>query len=234
MKKSEHNLQHLGIIMDGNRRWARSQGLKDIEGHKKGYEKIKQFGEWCIQRNIPIVSAWAFSTENWNRSSTEVNYLMNLLWLALKQDVKFFHKKNIKLRIIGRSDKLPDKILKAMEKAKEKTKNNTGGIFNICLNYGGRAEIIDAVKKVIDKGYKPEQLNENIIKQNLYSPDLPDPDLIVRTSGEIRHSGFLLWESAYSEYLFLDKYWPQIQENDLDFMISEFTKRNRRFGGDYK
>lgn len=229
-----HNLKHLAVILDGNRRWAKENGLPQLEGHRRGYDKVKLFGDWCFNRGIDIITVWAFSTENWKRSAEEVSYLMDLIIIAVKRDLDYYHKKNIKIQIIGRREPLPVKVLAAIDNAHEVTKNNTGGILNICINYGGQPEIVDAVKKIIKNGHKEEDVNEELITSYLYKPELPFPDLIVRTSGEQRLSGYLLWESAYSEYLFLDKHWPAIEESDVDYMIEQFMQRQRRFGGDVK
>jgi len=216
--------------MDGNRRWAKERGLPTFRGHWYGYQKIKEVGEWCFKKGIKILTLFAFSTENWERSKEEVNYLMKLLKRALKEEVKEIHKKGIKVKVIGSEKELNDELKEAKRKAEEMTKNNKEGILNIALNYGGRREIVEAVKKILNQKIPPEKINENIIEKNLYTAGLPDPDLIIRTSGEQRLSGFLLWQSAYSELYFCPKYWPDFEESDLDEILEWYKKRERRFG----
>jgi len=222
--------RHIGIIMDGNRRWARSRDLPTLEGHKIGYEKVKKVGDWCLKRGIKILTVYAFSTENWNRSKEEVSYLMDLLKKALRDDINELHKKNIQVRVIGRLKELSKDLQKAIEEAIELTKNNTKGILNIALNYGGRVEIIDAIKNIIKRKIAPERVTEKVVSDNLYMADLPDPDLIIRTSGEYRLSNFLTWQSSYSELYFIKKHWPDFSEKDLDEAIEEYLRRTRRFG----
>ncbi len=224
--------KHVGIIMDGNRRWARERNLPTMEGHLKGYQALKAMPDWFFNRGVKIISTYAFSTENWNRSQDEVNYLMKLLRNVLLNDLDEFDERGYSLRLSGRINELPGDLPEICQNAVDKTKNNAKGILNICLNYGGRAEISDAIVKIIKKGLKPEQIHEGMIKKYLYNGDLGDPDIIVRTSGEQRLSGFMLWESAYSELLFMKKYWPDFEEIDAEFIVEEYKKRKRRFGGD--
>ncbi|MFH1597968.1 MAG: polyprenyl diphosphate synthase [Patescibacteria group bacterium] len=219
---------HLGIIMDGNRRWARNRGLPTLEGHRRGYNKVKKVGDWCLDRGIKILTVYAFSTENWNRSKKEVGYLMKLLKKALTDDIQEMHQKNIQVRVIGRVSQLSKDLQKAVRDAVKLTKKNTKGILNIALNYGGRPEIVDAIRKVVRKKVP---ITEAAIADNLYTAGLPDPDLIIRTSGEYRLSNFLTWQASYSELMFIDKHWPAFTEKDLDKAIKEYQKRNRRFGG---
>lgn len=224
--------KHVGIIMDGNRRWAKERNLLTLEGHRKGYEKMKQAPGWFFSRGVEIISVYAFSTENWNRSREEVNYLMKLLGQALIEELEELNNKGYKILISGRISELPGDLPELCDKVINQTKNNTKGTLNICLNYGGRAEIIDAVQKMIKNGVEPEQIHEGMIKKYLYNGDLPDPDIIVRTSGEQRISGFMLWQSAYSELMFMKKYWPEFEEIDVETILKEYAVRNRRFGGD--
>lgn len=222
---------HVAVIMDGNRRWAKERNLPTLEGHRKGYGKMKDVGEWFFEKDVKIVSVFAFSTENWNRNQDEVNYLMKLLEKGFTDDLEEFNRRGFKLLISGRIDELPGNLPAICYQAMDNTKNNNSGIFNICLNYGGRAEIVDAFKKMMKNNIEIEQVHEGMIKKYFYQPDLPDPDMIVRTSGEQRLSGFLLWESAYSEFLFLKKYWPDFEKSDVDLIIDEYNNRQRRFGG---
>ena len=230
----EKNLpHHVGIILDGNRRWAKERGLPIFEGHRKGYEKLKQAPKWFFSRGVKILSVFAFSTENWNRSQKEVNFLMRLFKGALIKETKMAQKEGYKILISGRIDELPENLPALCRETIEKTKANQNGIFNICLNYGGRTEIIDAVQKIIknDKDGKEDDISEETIKKYLYQGELPDPDIIVRTSGEKRTSGFLLWQASYSEFLFMEKHWPDFEESDVEYVLDEYSKRKRRFGG---
>jgi len=231
MSEEKQIPRHVGIIMDGNRRWATEKGLPTLEGHKEGYLKMKSIPGIFFNHGVEIVSVYAFSTENWKRSEKEVNYLMKLLTQAFTEDLEEFHKEGYKLVISGRIEDLPDELPDICKNAMEKTKENKRGVFNICLNYGGRPEIVDAIQKIVKENIPAEKINEELIQKYLYHGELPDPDIIVRTSGEKRISGFLLWESAYSEFLFLQKYWPDFNEEDVQVVLQEYTKRKRRFGG---
>ena len=231
-KKIQQNIPlHVGIIMDGNRRWARERNLPTFEGHLIGYEKMKTAPEWFFSRGVKILSFYAFSTENWNRQPAEVNYLMKLLQNAVETNLRELAKKNgYKILISGRLEELPgDLPAKCLEIIQE-TKTNNRGIINVCLNYGGRAEIVDAARKMIKNKVELEQVHEGMIKKYLYSPDLPDPDIIVRTSGEQRLSGFLTWQSVYSELFFMKKYWPDFEELDAEVVLREYGERKRRLG----
>lgn len=222
--------KHIGIIMDGNRRWAKEKGLPTLEGHRRGYEKIKEVGDWCSARGIKILTIFAFSTENWQRSKEEVEYLMNILHFGLTKELHEFDKRGIKLKIIGRREGLPEKVARARDEAEKQTAGNTSGLLQIAINYGGRPELVDAVKKIVTRDVPAEKINEEMIEQNLYTAGVPDPDLIIRTSGEQRLSGFLLWQSAYSELYFCSKYWPDFREQDLDETLNWYAGRGRRFG----
>ncbi|HLD28626.1 MAG TPA: polyprenyl diphosphate synthase, partial [Patescibacteria group bacterium] len=201
------------------------------EGHRRGYQKAKQVGDWCLERGIQILTVYAFSTENWKRSKVEVNFLMNILEEALTKDLAEFIDKGIRLRIIGDSLGLSQKLQQVIDIAQQKTKDNKKGDLNIAVNYGGRLEIVEAVKKITRKKISPVKINEQLIADNLWTAGQPDPDLIIRTSGEQRLSGFLTWQSVYSELYFTPKHWPDFIENDLDKAIDNFQKRDRRFGG---
>ncbi|HOX97108.1 MAG TPA: polyprenyl diphosphate synthase [bacterium] len=224
-------LKHLAIIMDGNRRWAKDQGLPSFAGHQKGYEKLKEVMRWCQKKGVDTLTVYAFSTENWNRSEDEVNFLMTLFHKALTEELDEFHQEGIRLKVIGTRQRLAPKIVQAIADAEEKTKDNQKGNLNLCINYGGRLEIIEAVKKIVDSGVKPEDITDKLIADNLWMAGQADPDLIIRTSGEQRLSGFLTWESVYSEFLFLEKHWPDFSEADFDQAIEDFNNRHRRFGG---
>lgn len=220
---------HLGLILDGNRRWAKAQGLPTFDGHRKGYENLKTISLAAFERGVSFVSAYVFSTENWNRSKEEVNYLMKLLIWVAKNELKELDKKNIRIRFIGSRDRLSQSVIKAIDGAEAKTRDNTGGNLLLCLNYGGHQEIVDAVNNIItQKINEPVSVEE--FAQQLYAPDVPPVDLIVRTSGEQRLSNFMLWRAAYSELLFVDKHWPDFSAIDLDEALANYAIRQRRFG----
>jgi len=224
------NLKHLAIILDGNRRWAKEKGLPTFEGHKAGYDRIKDVSRWCLERNIKILTVYAFSTENWNRSKEEVKYLMTLMNKAFSEELEELNKLGFKINIIGSRDRISKNIKKNIEKIENETKNNKKAILNICFNYGGRLEIVEAVKKIVEDGIEVDKINEELISKYIWFKGQPEPDLIIRTSGEKRLSGFLTWTSVYSELYFPHCYWPDFDEKELDKAIKEFEKRNRRFG----
>lgn len=223
-------LTHLAIIMDGNRRWAKEKNLPGIEGHRAGYARLKQVGDWCLDRGIKVLTVFAFSTENWKRTEEEVGFLMDLLETALTDEIDHFHGKGVRLKIIGRREGLRPSVVRAMERAEEKTKDNTAATFVMCVNYGGRLEIVDACRSLIAKGVPSGDVDEATLQAEMYWPGMPDPDLIVRTSGEERISGFLLWQAAYSEFYWTQKHWPDFDETELDKALEEYATRQRRFG----
>jgi len=225
-------IRHIGIILDGNRRWAKKQGIKTLEGHKQGAEALrdvalKGFDEG-YEKGLRYVTAYVFSNENWKRTEEEVGYLMKLLLRSVDKYLEEIHKKGIKIVILGRRKGLKKDIIKALDKVTKKTKNNTKATLALCFNYGGKEEIVDAANAAISEGNTEVSL-ENI-EQNLYSPDVPPVDLIIRTSGEQRTSGFMLWRAAYSELYFVDKYWPDFTVEDLREAINWYLNRERRFG----
>lgn len=213
--------------MDGNRRWAKAHGLPAFEGHRRGYEKLKEVGEWCVDRGVNVLTVYAFSIENWNRATDEVSYLMDLFYRALHTEIDDFMRRNIRVRVMGRREGLPEKVRRATDDAEERTKNNTRGTLQLAVNYGGRAEIVDAVRVLASHG---ADITEETISANLYAPEVAPPDLIIRTSGEHRLSGFLTWESVYSELYFTDTQWPDFSEADLDAALAWYASRDRRFG----
>lgn len=227
----KHDIKHIGFIMDGNRRWARNRGLPTLHGHKKGYNKMKDVGDWCLERGIKTVTVYAFSTENWNRSKKEVDYLMDLLKDALTKELDEFQKRDVKLNIIGRRKELRKDIVKAIDGAQKATKNNKAAVLNIALNYGGRAEIADIVRRMAKDKKNLAKVTAEQIDKYKWTVGQPDPDIIVRTSGEHRLSGFLTWQSVYSELFFIKHHWPGFTKKDLDDIIKEYNKRTRRFGG---
>ncbi len=222
--------QHIGIIMDGNRRWAKARGLPTLEGHRRGYDKVKEVGEWCVARGVNVLTVYAFSTENWNRAADEVSYLMDLFYRALHTEIEEYMRRDIRLRVVGRREGLPEKVRRAAGDAEERTKNNSRGTLQLAVNYGGRAEIVDAVRALVATGVTPNEINEESISAHLYAPDTPPPDLIIRTSGEQRLSGFLTWESVYSELYFTDVLWPDFSEKDIDAALAWYSDRERRYG----
>lgn len=223
--------KHVGYIIDGNRRWAKKHGLPTYEGHLAGYNALKDIAFATLDQGVQYMSIYIFSTENWKRSQEEIKGLMSLILKLFTTDAKIFDEKNIKLKVLGLRDGLDDKILKAMDKLEEHTKNNTAGTLAICLNYGGQSEIVEAVKKIVQKGVKAEDITEDLIAENLYGAEVPPMDVMVRTSGEKRLSNFMLWRAAYSEFIFLDKMWPDMTKDDVTDIIEEYSRRHRRFGG---
>lgn len=224
---------HVGIILDGNGRWATERGLKRSEGHKAGFETLKILSKHVFTRGVKVLSVFAFSTENFNRTKDEVDYLMNLFLKGFKSSIKEFNKNNIKVVFSGRKEPLSDKVYKSMKSLEKETLNNTGGILNICLNYGGQTEIVDTTKKlindVLDGKLKTEDITPEIFMKNLYN-DLPPMDFLIRTSGEIRVSNFMLFSLAYAEMYFPLTYFPDFKESEFDKALEEYTKRDRRFG----
>ncbi len=223
-------MNHLGLILDGNRRWAKAKGLPTFEGHRQGYEKMKETAKWCANKGIKVLTVYAFSSENWDRSQEEIGYLLNLFRSMFSSAMKEVAKENARVRVIGQKEKFPEDLQKLIAEAEEKTKNNTGLLFQIALSYGGRPDILQAVKKIIEEKISVDDINEEIFSQYLWTKGESDPDMIVRTSGEYRLSNFLTWQSAYSELMFLEKNWPDFSEQDLDLIIQEFNRRQRRFG----
>lgn len=220
---------HVGFILDGNRRWAKENGLPKLEGHKKGYENLKSIAEATFERGVKYVTAYIFSTENWNREKAEVKYLMDLALVIFQKDMNELMKKGYRIEWLGIADGLSKKHLKAIDEAVKKSADNTRGTIGLCFNYGGRQEMVDAANRLISSG--KTVITEEDLEANLYASDMPAADLIIRTSGEMRLSNFLLWRSAYSELHFTDKHWPEFSIDDLDMALEEYASRHRRFGG---
>ena len=221
---------HVGIIMDGNGRWARHRGRPVSFGHRAGVRAIKPVMYACEDLGIKVLSVYAFSTENWRRSRREVQTLMRLFEEAFQREFDELNKRQIRVFISGRRDGLSDRILELIEECERRSRDNRGGVLNVCLNYGGRAEIVDAVRRLIAEKVRPEAVDEAAISARLYAPELPDPDLIIRTAGEQRASNFLLWQSAYSEFYVTDTLWPDFGKQDLEAAVSDYQRRTRRFG----
>ena len=235
MEFNKENMpRHIAIIMDGNRRWARAQGKPASFGHKAGAKTLEKIVRYANKIGLEYITVYAFSTENWKRTEEEVKALMMLLQSYLDDYSKRADSENIKVNILGDITALSQRMQKSIENCMKRTKNNTGVTFNIALNYGGRDEIIRAVKRIAEQAQnnqiKIDDINEKMISDNLYTADQPDPDLVIRTSGEIRLSNFLSWQVAYSELLFIEKNWPDFTEQDLDDAIMEYQKRTRKFG----
>ncbi len=226
--------RHIAIIMDGNGRWAKKLGMARTFGHENGAKAVRQVVEGCAELGVENLTLYAFSTENWNRPKLEVQTLMRLLISSLKKEIKTLHKNNIKLCTIGNTDSLPSKVYKELADVIEKTKLNTRMTLTIALSYGSREELISTVKeisiKVKNNIISPELIDESIINEHLYTRNLPDVDLLIRTSGEQRISNFLLWQIAYAELYFTNTLWPDFSKEDLYGAIIEYQKRERRFG----
>lgn len=229
MAKTDKNIpEHVGLILDGNRRWAKKKGLPVFEGHAKGYEVLKDIIKYGYEKGVKTISVYVFSTENWKRSPSEVKYLMNLAGQIVKDDLAELDEKGVRLIWFGRRTRLEPKLVKDILKAEEKTKDNKKGNLVFCFNYGGQAEIVDAVKKLISQN---QTINENNIEANLYgSQEVGPVDLLIRTSGEKRLSNFMVWRTAYSEFSFVDKLWPDFTTTDFDNCLADYANRKRRFG----
>ena len=227
--------KHIAIIMDGNRRWAREKGIDTKLGHKAGAETLEKIASFANEIGIKYMTVYAFSTENWKRTKEEVGALMLLLKAYLDKFLNKESLRNIKIRVLGDIENLDKGIKESIERIVEKSKNNTGLTLNIAFNYGGRAEIVRAVKKIAEKikndELKLEEINDEIVENNLYTVGEPSPDLLIRPGGELRISNFLLWQLAYTEFVFTNKYWPDFSEEDLLEAINIFETRNRKFGG---
>jgi len=227
--------QHLAIIMDGNGRWAERRGLPRSAGHREGAKAVRRVITNCLDFNIPILTIFAFSTENWKRPKKEIIYLIKLFERVLSKEKANLVKNNIKINFIGRLDNLPNSLTEKMKELHESTKRNNKLILNIAINYSGRTEIVDALKSILlkidNKKLSIEEINENIIRDNLYTHNLPDPDLLIRTAGEMRISNFMLWQIAYTELWVTPVFWPDFDENNLVEAIRNFQKRVRKYGG---
>lgn len=230
-------LKHVAIVLDGNRRWAKKKGLPTLQGHKKGFENIKELAKYILNTEIEVLSVFAFSTENFNRSKEEVDYLMDIFATGFKKYGDELGKENIKVVFSGRKEPLREDVIEMMAEVEEKTKNNTKGIFNICLNYGGQSEIIDASLKIYEdlnnNKIKKEEIDNKLFSKYLYN-DLGPIDLYIRTSGEYRISNFMLWQLAYAEMYFTEVCFPDFNKDEFDKAVLEYNNRNRRFGGDQK
>lgn len=226
--------RHVAIIMDGNGRWAKSKGFPRFQGHREGVDRVEEVSEAANQMGIEVLTFFTFSTENWKRPKAEVSMLMKTVGSVLNKRAKKLGKSNIRIASIGRRDGLPKAVLESLEKAIELTKNNTGLIVNMAFNYGSRVEILDAVKsiatRVKNNELRVDQIDEELFSRFLYTKDFPDPDLLIRTSGEQRISNFLLWQLSYAEFYFTEKYWPEFTPEEFNKAIFEYQRRDRRYG----
>jgi undecaprenyl diphosphate synthase len=222
--------RHVGIIMDGNGRWARRQGRPASFGHRAGVRSIKRVLQACEDFGVHALSIYAFSTENWARPRTEVRALMRLFHETMQREIDEMHRRGVRILVSGRREELSPRMRDRIEEAMERTRHNTNGILNVCLNYGGRAEIVDAVKKLISDGVAPRDVEEEAISARMYQPVLADPDLIIRTAGERRVSNFLIWQGAYAEMYVTDTLWPDFGADDLKIALDDYASRVRRFG----
>ncbi len=221
---------HVGIIMDGNGRWAKARGLPRHAGHKAGVDNIRPVLEGCVEFGIQVLTIYAFSTENWQRPPDEVSGLMRLLGMAIRQQLQELHRNGVQIRHSGRLSGINPELQKQILHALEVTKHNDRIVLNVAFNYGGRSEILDAVRQIIRDGIPPDELTEELFSRYLYTGDLPDPDLIIRTGGEYRLSNFLIWQAAYAEYYTTPTYWPDFGKDELYEALLEYNRRERRFG----
>lgn len=223
---------HIAVVMDGNGRWAQARGLPRTEGHKAGEEALFDVVDASLEIGVQWVTVYAFSTENWRRPRDEVKFLINFNEEILISRRDELHERGVRIRFVGRRDwRVPKRLIRRMDEAVELTRDNSKMTFTVAFNYGGRAEIVDAVREIARQGTDPEKITEKMIGRHLYDPEMPDPDLVIRTSGEFRISNFLLWELAYSELFFTDVPWPEFRRDNLFAAIAEYQDRERRFGG---
>jgi undecaprenyl diphosphate synthase len=231
MRKIARLPNHIAFIMDGNGRWAEQRGLPRLEGHRAGIENTRSVIKCLGEYHIKYVTLYSFSTENWNRPKNEVNGLLKILGESIEKETAELHKNGVRLRHIGRLERLPQSLILAIEMAIELTKNNTEMTLSLAFDYGGRAEILDAVCNIIAKDTPPQDINEKLFNSYLYTADLPDVDLVIRTGGDLRISNFLLWQSAYSEYYFTKVLWPDFNAKEVEKALISYSRRQRRFGG---
>lgn len=224
-KKDVKIPKHVGILMDGNRRWAKERNLPWYEGHKKGFEIMKIMPEWFFSSGVEVVTVYAFSAEHWSKNRDEVNNLMKLIQKSLCESLEYFIEKSYRIVVSGWTEELPGDLPEICSELTIKTRDGKKGILNICLNYDGRAEIVDAIKKMIRNNIEIEQVHEGMVRKYLYQNELSDPDIIVRTSGVQKLSGFQLWQSSNSELFFMTKYWPDFEKNDVEKILKEYSDR---------
>jgi undecaprenyl diphosphate synthase len=221
---------HIAIIMDGNGRWAAARGLPRLEGHRAGTENLRQIIRACVDFEIKYLTLYAFSTENWGRPREEVNGLLAILESVIDRELKELNAEGVRIVHVGRLEAMPKKVREKVRHSMEVTRNNDRLILNIAWNYGGRDEIVYAIQQIVKEQIKPEDINEDVVTRHLFTQGCPDPDLVIRTSGEMRSSNFLIWQSAYSEWYFTSTLWPDFNKDELKKAIEEFSHRKRRFG----
>jgi len=221
---------HVAIIMDGNGRWARARGLPRLAGHRAGTENLRRIIEACVEFGVKYLTIYAFSTENWGRPMDEVEGLMKIFDDVFDRELNELHKQGAQLRHVGRLEGVRSSMIEKIKRGVEKTKNNERLILNVAFNYGGRDEIVKVIQSIVESGVKPEEITPELIEQNLFTHGSPDPDLVIRTSGEMRTSNFLLWQTAYSEWYFPEVFWPDFGREQLLEAIQEYSQRERRFG----
>jgi len=221
---------HIAIIMDGNGRWAKARGLPRLAGHRAGTENLRRILAACVEFGVKILTIWAFSTENWRRPQEEVRGLMDIVEQVIDRELNELHKNGVRLRHIGRLEGISSHLQQKVRNAIEVTKNNDRLMLNVAFNYGGKAEILDAIKRMIAEGVRSEEVDENLVARYLYTAGLPDPDMIIRTGNESRISNFMLWQGAYSEYYFTPVLWPDFDKEELRKALEDYARRERRFG----
>ena len=222
---------HVAIIMDGNGRWAKQHGLPRLAGHEAGTSNVRRVVDRFNNYEVKYLTLYAFSTENWRRPDEEVNGLLHIFARMIDRETKALHEKGVRLFHLGKADSLSEELQTKVNKAIELTKNNTGITLSIAFDYGGRAEILDAVRRIVRDGIRPEDITESLFSSYLYTPNVPEPDLIIRTAGEMRLSNFLIWQSAYSEYYSTPTLWPDFKDEEVDKALIAYSRRERRFGG---
>lgn len=222
--------KHIAIIMDGNGRWAKARGLPRAEGHRQGTENLRRIIRACVEFGVEILTIYAFSTENWRRPPLEVRLLMTILETVIDRELRELNDNGVQIRHIGRLDQIAPALQKKIKYACDFTKNNHRLILNVAFNYGGRDEIVQAVRRIVSEGIPADQITEELLNSHMYTGDLPDPDLIIRTSGELRVSNFLIWQGAYAEYYVTPIYWPDFDKEELHKALGEYNHRKRRFG----
>ncbi len=231
----EKNLEvvprHVAIIMDGNGRWAKARGMPRLAGHRAGTENLRPILEASVDFGIDILTIWAFSTENWRRPEAEVSGLLRILERMIRRELRELHKQGVQLRHIGRMERLPERLQREVQDAVELTQDNDRIVLNVAFDYGGRAEIVHAVQQIIREGIAAEEVDEELLSRHMYTAGQPDPDLIIRTGGDLRTSGFMLWQSAYTEYYITPTFWPDFGRDELWKALVAFGQRDRRFGG---
>jgi undecaprenyl diphosphate synthase len=223
--------QSVAIIMDGNGRWAKRRRLPTAAGHRAGARTVRRIVEASIDLGIHDLSIFAFSTENWSRPREEVDALMDIFAETIERELPDLAEQGVRVRFIGRSDRAPEELQRRMAGMEDRTELNSRLNLWVAFDYGGRAELVEAARRIVESGVDPDEIDENVFAANLYAPDLPDPDLLIRTSGELRVSNFLLWQLAYAELAFVDKLWPDFEPRDLQHALAEYASRRRRFGG---